>query len=74
MGAVMQFDDMVIGDRAGKGGPAAAGLEFLVRAVQGCVTSGTVVGAGCGVVFVVLAAEGGFGALLTDYAELFWKR
>jgi len=53
--------------------PAAARLEFVVGFVEGCVATGTGVDAFGGGVLVVLAGEGGFGALFTEDAELFCK-
>lgn len=64
----------VAGDGAGdgveEGGPAAAGLEFLVGAVEGRLAGGAGVEALGGVVLVEFAGEGGFGAFLADDPEL----
>jgi hypothetical protein len=59
-------------DGVEEGGPAAAGLEFLVRGVQRCVAAGAGVDALVRVVLVELAGEGGFGALFAEDAELFY--
>ena len=53
-------------------GPAAAGLEFLLRGVEGRVAARARVDAAAGGVFVVFAAEGGFGAFFAEDAELLW--
>lgn len=51
-------------------GPAAAGLELVVRLVEGRLAGGAVVDAGAGHVLVVLAGVGRLGALFADDAEL----
>lgn len=56
--------------RVEKGGPAAAGLEFLLRRVERRVAAGARVDARGGGVLVVFAAVGGFGALGAEDAEL----
>lgn len=67
--------------RAGDGikvrGPTAAGLEFVRGCVEGGVAAGAGVGSLGGVVGVVFAGEGAFGAFLAEDAELifffFWN-
>jgi hypothetical protein len=53
-------------------GPAAAGLELVVRLVEGGVAGGAGVDAFFGRVLVVFAREGGFGAFFAENAKLFW--
>lgn len=61
------------GDAVEVRGPAATGLEFVVRLVEGCVACRARVDALAGHVLVVFAREGGFGALFAEDAELFCK-
>ena len=61
------------GDSVKESRPSAPGFEFLVSGVQGCGAGGASVDAGGGVVFVVVAGEGGFGAFLAEDAELFCR-
>ena len=58
------------GDAVEVRGPATAGLEFVVGLVQRCVAGGAGVDARRRLVLVVLACEGGFGALFSEDAEL----
>lgn len=58
------------GDGVEERGPAAAGLELVLRGVNGLVAAGAVVCAGGRGVLVIFAGERGFGALLAEYAEL----
>ena len=58
------------GDGIEEGGPAAAALEFVLGGVEGGVAADAGVDAGLGSVGVVLAGEGGLGALFTEDAEL----
>jgi len=58
------------GDVVVVGGPAAAGLEFVVRGVEWRVARSAGVDTGLGHVFVILAGEGSFGAFFADDAEL----
>lgn len=58
------------GDGVEVRGPPAAGLEFVRGCVEGGVAAGAGVGALGGVVGVVLAGEGAFGALLAEDTEL----
>jgi len=55
-----------------KSRPTAAGLELVVGFVERGLAAGAGVDAGGRGVFVVLASEGGFGALLAEDAELLW--
>jgi hypothetical protein len=54
-----------------KAWPAAVGIKFIVRPVQGCITLPAVVGAG-GFVVCVFSCVGAFGAFMEDDAFFFW--
>ena len=54
------------------GGPATTGVKLGASCVQRRVAPGAGVHALVGVVLVVRPRAGGFGALLAEYAELFW--
>lgn len=64
----------VSGDGAGhsveEGGPAAAGLEFVVGFVQSRAATGAVVDPRGWGMLVVFPSEGGFGAFLAEDTEL----
>ena len=53
-------------------GPSAAGLELVRGFVKWGAASGACVDAVAGIVLVVGAASGGFGALFAENTELFW--
>jgi hypothetical protein len=54
--------------------PSAAGFEFVTSFVEGCVAADAGVDAFGGLVFVVFAREGRFGALFAEDAELFCEK
>lgn len=61
-------------NRIEEGRPSAARLELVVRLVEGRVAASASVGALLGVVLVIFAGKGGFGALLAQNAELLCSR
>lgn len=64
------------GDAVEVGGPSAARFEFMVGGVERRVAAGAVVAPTRRLVLIVLAGEGGLGALFAENAELFclWLR
>lgn len=54
--------------------PAAAGFEFVIGGIERRVAARAGVGAARGLVLVVFAGEGGFGAFFAEDAELLYKK
>lgn len=54
--------------------PAATRLKFVRGFVEGCIAAGTGVDARGRLMFVIFTCKRSFGALLTEYSELFFEK
>ena len=63
------FEDFILIDYIGKGGPAAVGVEFAVGPEQDLAAGGAFIDAGLEEV-IVFAGEGAFGTFLPEDEEL----